>query len=138
MRDVPHRVFATVAVDGAALQHAAALGRPPGLGLNAYGVGGFVVEVVAAGEHGAAYGVEGLAEGGAEVVAHVVVEVEAPEAVALHMAASAVGDGDGECVAGGYACCGDVEYVVAGGPYVVDLDGVYVAREVEAYLVAGA
>ena len=138
LRYLPGGVLAAVAVDAAALEHAAALGGPSGLGLHLYGVGGLVVEVVAAGEHGAAYGVEGLAEGGAEVVAHVVVEVEAAEAVALHVAAAAVGHGDGEGVADGDAAGRYVEYVVAGSQRVVDLDGVDVAREVKAYLAAGA
>ena len=83
------------------------------------------------GVDGVADGVEGFAEGCTEVVAHVVVEMEATEAVALHVAAAAVGHGHSECVADGDAAERYVVYVACCRAYSVDADGVHRAVKVE-------
>ena len=109
----PGGVFAAVVIDGAALQYAAALGAPACFGLHLYRVGGLVVVVVAAGEYGMPYGVQRFAEGGAEVVGHVVVEVESAEAIALYISEALVGDVHGERVAHGDAVEWYASYCVA-------------------------
>ena len=131
---LPHRVFAPVGVDSAVLQHAAAFGAPALARFYADSVGGLVIVIVAAWEHGATDGMQQVAKSGTEVICHVVVEVYAAETVVLHVAAAAVMYSECESLSGGDAVGEYMFYVSTREACTIDKHGVYSSKEIEANL----
>ncbi len=137
LRDVPHRTLRAVGIRYAALQHAAAFGRPASLGLHVERVGGLVVEIVAAGHQHTAHHMGVGLEAHAEVIVHVAVEMEAAPAVALYVASSVVPHLDVEVLARGDTCCRQRLHIGTFHRHTIDLHRIHCADEVKPYCRAG-